>query len=772
MTGVNGDWQMMTRLALLVVLPIVVALGAVWCFASLIRPDNEFDGVGRQPLQFGNVGNAPDQKLFQRVDDEPPAIPPGRPVPAVLDASPQPLRFTGRFGNAPTYPIVYCASADGRFYATADTCIFASGGYPMRLWDAKTGKQLRLIDGNRKSVLAAAFSPDGAVLATGGMDNTLRLWDTATGQQISEHGHYGQVYSIAWSQDGKFIATGSNDVKLWDIKQGKVVRNFLRPPPQPNRNEYFMQVVLSPDGRMVASQSEQFFRLWEIASGQQRFAIQKQAVSVLGDPLKRAFGFSADSKKLMATPTDARQLQSWDTIMGQKVAELALEGSLGPEELSSDGKWLAWNDRGIIRVRNLVLGKNVQALPKVPWDYPVSSFVFSGDAKRLLVASRLSDLVEYDVVTGKVTVPFIEAFQPVIGLASASKGQFIALTAEQGWVKRGWPYCDSPRPLQFRDWDVGSARELKRASLILKGPDLPLRLSTDGKLLLTYEPYKTIRVWDAAQVKTIATIEANWITPQRSSSLRFSPDAKKIVGLIENPLCSTADKEFLSIAIWNVATGQRTSHINASPATLSVAFTTDGENVLAYSVHIEYGGRVTGKIYVRDVKADKIVKVIALALEFPEPREAWPSAFVTHIEPSPDGKWLAVGEGLLTPVIRHTERPGSGPWLPRWYVKIVDTTTGLEKAVLPAGGAEREGMGLPNELPNMPLPMAWSRDSKWVATGHNAKVAVCDVMTWRTKLSTQEHQRQVTALHWLENGQLASGSGEGTIMLWDPAKGP
>jgi WD40 repeat protein len=739
---------MKPRYVLQAVLPLVLILGGIWGYVNLIQPGH---------------------KVNQPFADEPPAIPAGQPVPAVLEANPRLLAVAARIGNAPTASIVFCASADGRFYATADTAIYTQGKrYPMRLWDAKTGNQLRMIDGNMVAVLAAAFSPDGTVLATGGMDDTLRLWDTATGQQMSQHRHRGHVYAIAWSKDGKFIATGSDDVKLWNVKQGQVVRDFQRPPPKPKQYELFMHVALSPDGKLVASQSDVLIRVWDIASGEQRLAIEKTVVSGFGDwRLERVFSFSADSKRLLATIMDERQLRAWDTTTGQVLDEPALKGVSGRQAISSDSRWLAWSNYGPIQVRDLALGKNIGVFPA----HAVTSMAFSGDAKRLLVTSLRSDLLEYDAGTGKVTNTFIEAFQRIIGLASGSKGQVIALTTE--WHE--WTAANLPRPLQLRDWEVGTARELKRTDLVLQGRERPVQLSSDGKLLLTVDHANIIRVWNAVEAKPLATIDANWDALRQSSSHRFSPDGKKIVGLTSKAVHRSEDGEFVSsIAIWDVVTGKLTDHVKCS-MTDTVAFTIDGERVIA-GPSIQSDARLDGKLRVWDPKTGKIVKVIALPMEISELHGSTPInakvELVTHIEPSPDGKWLAVVEEVLTPVNpRRGEGPPPWPQKPRWYVKIVDLATGLEKAVLPAGGPEREGAGLPYGLPNMP-PVAWSGNSKWVATGHDANVAVCDVTTWTIKRSTQGHQKPATALHWLENDQLVSASADGTIILWDPAKGP
>ncbi len=198
-------------------------------------------------------------------------------------------------------------SPDGKILATAsdDTSERAT----IRIWDPASGKQLAGWKGHASMVSALAFHPDGRTLASASLDSlpngspNLILWDAATQKpQANLLGHPGRIRAIAFSPDGRILASAGDDgnVRLWDVIARSVRATLAGHTGKVN------SLAFSPDGRLLASASnDTTLRLWDVSSGQARAQFQD-----VRDVL--AVRFAPDGS-ILASVNEQGQLKLWNT---------------------------------------------------------------------------------------------------------------------------------------------------------------------------------------------------------------------------------------------------------------------------------------------------------------------------------------------------------------------------------------------------------------------------------------------------------------------------
>jgi len=249
----------------------------------------------------------------------------------------QPVRPLGPQGARP--PL----NPQGPFFAreflaySPDGRVIASGGKDgaVELWDAATGKNLRQLTGLRDNITSVAFSPDGKTLAAaagvGGKAGTICLWDVATAKLQRSMESSGFLDALAFAPDGRmFASAGGYDFKarLWDVASGKE----LRPLNGDQRGCY--AIAFSPDGKWLASGGDDrdpAIFIWEVDSGQEALQFHGHRAA------ECSLAFSPDGRVLASGGAESMVLL-WDMTGRLK------DGRLEPLALTPQGLETHWNN--------------------------------------------------------------------------------------------------------------------------------------------------------------------------------------------------------------------------------------------------------------------------------------------------------------------------------------------------------------------------------------------------------------------------------------------
>ncbi len=236
----------------------------------------------------------------------------------------------------------------------------------VRVWNAETGQELFTCNGQTGEIWCIAFSPDGKRLASGSKDKTVRIWDALTGQELHTlKGHDGYVEYLAFAPDAsRLVSLDDRTVKIWDVKTGGEIFSL------PGRSR---RAAVSPDGKRLATATDGFVKIWDAQTGDEIHSLSHASYSI---------AFSRDGKRLASGSGD-RTVKVWDAMTGQELVTFKGHPNVVMGILFSlDGTRLASaSNDGTVKVWDSTTSPEARTLSQTAGATRITSF--SPDGQRL-----------------------------------------------------------------------------------------------------------------------------------------------------------------------------------------------------------------------------------------------------------------------------------------------------------------------------------------------------------------------------------------------------
>jgi WD40 repeat protein len=575
----------------------------------------------------------------------------------------------------------------------------------------------------RGPVRAVAYRPDGKLLATGGDDGTIRLWDPTSGELVRMLVG-GPVSSLSWSKDGKVLASGNwsqGDVQLWEAETGRLLRRYFggggggdvglspdgrtlavvsgngltvldpvaerelwtcRFTPAQGRG-FAMALGWSPDGKSIAvGLEDQTLRLVDAASGKETQKLEGYNHAAGA----RQMAWSPDSKRLVTGL--ATSVVIWDAATGKRQQEFMVEGAVRAVAWSPDGKAVAVTGG----LYDPDTGKRIRGLD-IASAHAVA-LAWSPDGKQVTMAGLGVRLLDPSTGTLMHTLAAVLWDEQVRSLALSPDGRNLAI--------------GRPGNLLVVETATGLWRVAPAEARYL------VSWSPDNKALAALAGDNTLRLWNAVTTRPLPMLEDKVELP---SAWAWSADGKRLAGARDQ-----------SLWVWSVETGKRLWH-DDKHAVASLAWSPDGRQLAAAD------NAEKGAVRFWDAETGKLLHEVPL--QFPS-TVAW----------SPDGKTLAVGypsgqggeyclfdttSRAIRATIRQHGWPGPGQGM-QWaadgkslltmdtfdyHARVWDATDGKQLRAVPL-------TRLPE--PGLAFVAAWSADGRVLAgtNGYEVHVSTSD----------------------------------------------
>ncbi|MGX2996982.1 nSTAND1 domain-containing NTPase [Streptomyces sp. JNUCC 64] len=449
----------------------------------------------------------------------------------------------------------------------------------VRVWDVASGAPARPLTGASDIGRQVAWSPDGRWIAGSSRDRTVHVWDAATGDLRHElRGHRDDVWGLAWSPDGTRLASASHDqtALVWDLATGTAVTTLS------GHTDFVEGVAWSPDGRLVATGSgDHTVRVFDAGSGAQRLLVRGHTDYVWN------IAWSPDGRMLASASSDqsVRIVDAHDAkviavLRGHSDTVWGVTWSPGGDRLatsSTDGTGRVWDLRPS-GAEHLLLHGHLGPVNQAAWSY---------DDTRVATASDDGTVRVWDAVTGAPAAPVIEQTDRVWSAVwsplddrlaiSTHDGAFRLLLADRAsgfdhrgpvvesvaWSPDGARVATGDHDGAVRVWSARTGVELVR----LEGHQDwvgGVAWSASGRLLASASDDRTCRLWDVAECRQLTVLRGhdNYV-----EDIAWSPGEDRV---------ATASGDWTA-AVWDTTTGRRVEVLKGHEGRVrAIAWSPDG----------------------------------------------------------------------------------------------------------------------------------------------------------------------------------------------------
>ncbi len=414
------------------------------------------------------------------------------------------------------------------------------------VWESETGERSPAFTGHRGPVYCAVFTSDGKSIATGGFDRRVLVWKP---EELREYnfrnlekgasvippakfrewdGHATAVRSLSILRNGELLLSAGEDntVRLWDMASGTLVKTFR------GHDSAVRAALASPDGRTLLSAShDATVREWSIANYEELRSLQGRTFEGHADAVLSA-AFSPNQEWVVTASRD-RTARTWNRNTG----ELKQTFEEGHQFLASTALFFD-QGRGLItaavdnttRVWDVATGTQVRRFERTG---RAAAAVVNRDATVLFTGGNDKQAQQWNLKTGELVRSFpghhaevtavalspderwlltgdAKGFAVLWDVATGEKGRELKVHTRR--ITKAVFLADGTRALTasgdntVAQWDVSTGKEIGNATL--KHPDsvLTMAITTDGTRVVTSCADKSIRVWDVMTAKVLNTL--------------------------------------------------------------------------------------------------------------------------------------------------------------------------------------------------------------------------------------------------------------------------